>query len=40
VDGMLRKPYLHENRMFTNKVNAGSFGVGKEKWTMIIKRFK
>jgi len=28
---MLRKTYLYENKMFTNIVNAASFGVGKER---------
>jgi len=30
-DRMLRHTYLYENRMFTNKVKAALFWVGKEK---------
>ena len=37
---MLRNTYLHENRMFTNKANAASLGVGKEKRVVITKRVK
>jgi hypothetical protein len=39
-DRMLRNTYLYENRMYTNKVNAESFGVGKEKRVVLIKRVK
>ncbi len=39
-DRMLRNTYFYENLMFTNKVNAASFGVGKEKEVELIKRVK
>jgi len=35
---MLRNTYLCGNKMFTNKVNAASFGVGKEKEVALIKK--
>jgi len=31
IHRMLRNTYIYENRMFTNKVNAASLWVGKEK---------
>jgi len=37
---MLRNTYLYENIMFTNKVNAASIGVRKEKELVLIKRIK
>jgi len=37
---MPRNSYLYENIMFTNKVNAASFGVGKEKEVALIERVK
>jgi len=37
---MLRNTYLYENIMFTNKGNAKSFGAGKEKEVVLMKRVK
>jgi len=39
-DRMLRNTYFYEIGMFTNKVNAASFGVGKENEVALIKRVK